>query len=205
MIKRQGFTLLEVLIALTLFAILAAITTSSMYHAFNTRARVNEKADRLASLQLALSLIKQDTEQVAARGIQDSEHHPLPVFIGRSDYVEFTRGGLINPNGLEKRSSQQRVALRCAHHQLIRRTWPALDTPHPERFQDNVLLKHVQQCRFGFLNASLQVLPEWRGNNLSNAEAVEMFPKAIQLRLVLPDLGKGTLLFIIAEGLYKNV
>ena len=53
MTRVKGFTLIEILIALTVFAILATITSSTLYYAFNTRTRVNEQSERLSTLQLA--------------------------------------------------------------------------------------------------------------------------------------------------------
>ncbi|NYQ85965.1 GspJ family T2SS minor pseudopilin variant LspJ, partial [Escherichia coli] len=69
MIKNKGFTLIEILIALTVFAILATITSSTLYYAFNTRTRVNAQAERLNALQLAISIIQQDTSQTVERAI----------------------------------------------------------------------------------------------------------------------------------------
>lgn len=203
--KNYGFTLIEVLIALTLFAILAAITSSSMYHAFNARDRVSAQADRLSSLQLAISLIKQDTEEIAARSIRGNEFHLFPAFIGRTDYIELTRGGLPNPDGAERRSTLKRVALLCQDNQLIRRSWSTLDTPNRDIFEDKVLLSNLDDCHFAFLDSALQLLTEWRSNNIPNASTIKMLPKAVQLNLALPSWGKATFLFILPEALYENI
>ena len=132
--KHLGFTLIEVLVALTLFAILAAITSSSMYYAFNARSRVSAQADRLNYLQLAITLIKQDTEEIAVRSIRSNEFHLFPAFVGLPNYIELTRGGLPNPNAAEKRSTLKRIALLCQENQLIRRSWAALDAPNRDIF-----------------------------------------------------------------------
>ena len=208
--KNSAFTLIEVLIALSLFALLAAITSSSMYYAFNARSRVSAQADRLNSLQLAISLIKQDTEEIAARTIRSNAFHLFPAFVGLPNYIELTRGGLPNPNAAEKRSTLKRIALLCQDNQLIRRSWPALDTPNRDIFEDKVLLDNLDDCHFAFLDESLQFLSEWRSNSMPNAPAtnaptVKMLPKAIQLNLALPNWGKGAFLFIIPEALYENI
>ena len=203
--KHHGFTLIEVLIALTLFAILAAITSSSMYYAFNARARVSAQADRLNALQLTISIIKQDTTEIATRPIRGNEFHLFPAFVGLSDYIELTRGGLPNPNGAEKRSTLKRLALLCRDNQLIRRSWSTLDAPNHDIFEDKVLLSNLDDCHFAFLDANLQLLSEWRSNSMPNATTIKMLPKAIQLNLAMPDWGKGTFLFIIPEALYENI
>src|SRR5438105_632303 len=93
----NGFTLIEILIALAVFAILATITTSVLYNAFTTRARVNEQSALLTELQLAISLIQQDTRQTIERPIRSNEMRLFPAFIGQAHYVEFTRDGNVNP------------------------------------------------------------------------------------------------------------
>lgn len=214
--KYLGFTLIEVLIALTLFAILAAITSSSMYYAFNARSRVSAQADRLNALQLTIALIKQDIEEIAARPIRGTEVHLLPSFLGLSNYIELTRAGLPNPNGAEKRSTLKRIALLCLDNQLIRRSWSTLDAPNRDIFEDKVLLGNLDDCHFAFLDTSLQLLNEWRINSMptppttnsptTNAPTtIKMLPKAVQLTLALPNWGKGTFLFIVPEALYENI
>ena len=203
--KHYGFTLIEILVALSLFAILATITSTSMYYAFNARARVSAKADRLNALQLAIALIKQDTEQIAARPIRSNEFHLFPAFIGLPNYIELTRGGLPNPNSYEKRSTLKRIALLCQDNTLVRRSFASLDPPNRENYEEKVILDNLNDCHFAFLDTNLQLLNEWRSNSTPNAFTAKTLPKAIQVNLELSDWGKGTFLFIVPEAVYENI
>src|SRR5437660_10088382 len=107
--KVKGFTLIEILIALTVFAILATLTSSSLYYAFNIRTRVNAQAERLNTLQLAISIIQQDISQTVERGVRGNEMRLFPVFIGRAKYLELTPDGHVNPDALETRSTLKRI------------------------------------------------------------------------------------------------
>ncbi|KTD36232.1 type II secretory pathway protein LspJ [Legionella nautarum] len=201
----KGFTLIEILIALTVFAILAAITSSAMYYAFNTRSRVSEQAERLNALQLAITLIEHDTEQVIVRDIRAGHEMQLhPVFEGEAQYLEFTRSGFVNPNSEEKRSVLQRVAFLCQNNQLIRRSWVTLDPVNREIYQDKILIDRLMNCQFAYLNHNLQVLSEWRPNAVQQNQRAEPIPKAIQMNLRLNDWGKMSLLFIIPGALYAE-
>lgn len=200
--KKAAFTLLEILIALTVFAILATITSSAMYYAFTTRSRVTLQAERLMALQLAVTLVERDIQQVANRAVRDNEMHVLPAFIGRNIYMELTRGGLTNPNSSDKRSTLKRIALLCDKQQLIRRSWPVLDTMKRKDYDDKVLLEQVTGCQLAYLNEQLQVLPEWRANAMPGSHKMAPLPKAVQLTLRLSDWGKASFLFILPEGLY---
>lgn len=199
----NGFTLIEILIAITIFAILATLTSSILYYAFNTRERVMEQTNRLASLQLAMSLLERDAIQIINRQIRRNEMQLVSAFIGRDNYTEFTRGGLPNPDSLEKRSTLSRIGLLCQDNQLIRRSWPSLDSINKDQYSDKVLLTDLTQCKFSYLNKTLQVLSEWQ-ESVGNQEQVEPLPKAIQLNLTLKYWGKMSILLPIPKAEYGN-
>ena len=201
----RAFTLIEILVALALFALLASITASAMYQAFNVRARLSTQSDHLNTLQLALSRIQQDVGQITARDSYANDFQLIPAFIGRSNYIEFTRGGMSNPQGFEQRSTLQRVALLCQNNQLIRRTWPVIDMPDHERYHDTPLLLALKDCHFGFLHTSLQLFQDWDATNNMANKSVSILPKAIQLNLKLADGSEGSLLFLIPEAVYYHV
>lgn len=201
---RQAFTLIEVLIALVIFAILATITSSAMYYAFTTRTRVSEQAEQLMRLQLAITLIERDISQVANRAVRGEEMRLFPAFTGEVNYIEFTRGGMVNPTAVEKRSTMKRIAILCQNGQLIRRSWPALDTPKRNNYEDKVLLDKLTNCHFAYLNETLQLLNAWHANALPNTNTPSL-PKAVQLSFTLPTWGKGSFLFILPEGLYAKI
>ena len=140
----QGYTLIEIMVALAVFAILATLTATSMYHAFNTRARVSAQADQLNTLQLALMVVGRDVEQIISRSVRGNDMHLFPEFVGQSQYIEFTRGGVVNPNGEEQRSTLKRIAYICSEGRLVRRSWEQMDSPERSRYQDKVLLENLK-------------------------------------------------------------
>ncbi|WP_133130585.1 GspJ family T2SS minor pseudopilin variant LspJ [Legionella yabuuchiae] len=198
----KGYTLIEIMIALAVFAILAVITSTSMYHAFTTRSRVNEQADRLNSLQLTMTIIERDTKQIIDRAIRGNDMLLIPSFIGEPSYTEFTRDGIVNPNSIEKRSTLKRIAYLCQNNELIRRSWRMLDTPNREQFSDKVLLDNVKGCKFAYLTRSRQVLSHWRANAVQQNQIKEPLPVALQIDLELRVWGRMNLLFIVPEALY---
>ncbi|MCW8407697.1 GspJ family T2SS minor pseudopilin variant LspJ [Legionella sp. PATHC035] len=198
----NGFTLIEILIALAVFAILATITSSVLYNAFTTRARVNEQSERLNELQLAISLIQQDTSQIVERPIRSNDMQLAPAFVGQTHSLEFTRDGDVNPGSLEKRSTLKRVAYLCQQGTLIRRTWSTLDRMNQDIYEDKPLLNRLSNCHFGYLNQNLQVLPEWREQAVALNQRKEPFPKAIQVNMTLQDQGEINLLFIVPGAVY---
>lgn len=202
--NKAGFTLIEILIALSIFAILATITTSTLYYAFTSRARMTEHAERLTNLQLAISLITRDTIQVVERPIRSTDMRQYPAFIGQPKYLELTRNGMANPQSLEKRSTLKRVGLVCQGSQLLRRSWDALDPIKIEKYEDRILLDNLVKCQFNYLNQNLQVLPEWHASALTQNQKSETMPKAIQLVITLNDWGSTVFLFPLPKAIYAN-
>jgi general secretion pathway protein J len=208
--NNKGFTLIEILIALTVFALLASITSSSLYYAFNTRTRVNAQAERLNSLQLAMSLIQQDTLQTVERSIRGNDMRLFPTFVGLPYYLELTRDGNVNPKSLEKRSTLIRIALICRDHKLIHRTWPSLDPVYRNTYEEKILLKNIKNCHFNYINKNLQSLNEWRIQTtpqqpVNQNQRLEHLPKAIQVNITLKEWGVMSSLFIIPEALYAPI
>ncbi len=200
----NGYTLIEIMIALAVFAILATITSSVMYRAFDTRARVSAQADRVNTLQLVLTMVERDVAQIVNRSIRGNEMQLVPEFVGQSQYIEFTRGGIVNPNGIEQRSTLRRVAFLCTGDKLIRRSWQRLDTPDSAHYQDKVLLENLDACSFAYLSQIHQILVEWREKAVQQNQKSALLPLAVQLTLTLHDWGNMSLLFPIPEALYGS-
>lgn len=198
--KKNGFTLIEIMIALVVFAILASITASSMYYAFETRKRVTRQADALGMIELALSFIQQDTRQAITRSSLGNELHIFSPFIGQTSYIEFTRDGFINPTDAEHRSSLLRIAYLCKKHQLIRRFWDQVDTPNRQHYHDKVLLDNLETCAFGFLTQDRQMIHQWQEDN--RKEKASQFPLAVQMTFKWASLGEMSLLFMFPEAVY---
>lgn len=198
----KGYTLIEVMIALSVFAIIAALSSGVMYHVFDIRGRVATQANQLDELQLALTLIEHDTMQFIPRTVRTKDVHIFSSFTGTHQYMEFTRGGQVNPNGLALRSTLKRVAFLCNDKQLIRRSWGVLDTLNRRDYEDKVLLSNLAACSFFYVSRNHQIMPEWRAYKIEQNQRMESIPSAIQITINPAKWGKMTFLFVLAEGLY---
>lgn len=201
----KGFTLLEIIVALLVFSIIATITSSSMYYAFKTRSKINDYADRLTELQIAINIFEQDTEQIINRPIRGNDMRKFPAFIGDHHYLEFTRGGVVNPNAYARRSTLKRVAFLCKDGALVRRVWPVPDSPDRMKFTDRTIIHNLTDCSFDYYDKQNQKLSEWRNATAAQAQSIPPFPTAISLNLTLPDWGNMQLLYLIPGALYVEI
>ena len=79
---QQGFTLLELVIAIGIFAIMSAMAYGGLNTALNTREHADSQAERLAQLQKAMLILGRDIEQAINRPVQNNYADELPPMSG---------------------------------------------------------------------------------------------------------------------------
>ena len=90
----------------------------------------------------------------------------------------------------------------CSNGQLIRRSWPQLDTPKPKNYTEQVLLQNLERCEFSFFDKRRQNLSEWTIEQPSNSKSFQMLPIAVQVNLKFEFFGEYNRIYVIPEGLY---
>ena len=161
--RSRGFTLLEILIALAIFALLAVMAYSGLNSVLRTREITEARADALNALVMANRMLARDLEQLVARPIRDEYGDVQPPLLGGSTIgrmIELTRGGWRNPAG-QLRSTLQRVAYRLDEDSLIREYWATLDRAQDSEPLEQNLLDGVQSVSFRFLDDAQKWHTEW--------------------------------------------
>jgi general secretion pathway protein J len=192
--KHKGYTLIEVIIALAIFAILGTISVGLLGRSFDTSARLKAKIDPLAELQLAVARMDRDIAQIVERGSSS--------FVGQTNYAEFVRGGLVIPDESEVKSTLKRVALLCGGDaELIRKTWTRVAPLNPDDFQEQALMHHIESCEFSYLDKDSTWVSEWpMAPTEASTDKPPPLPRAIKLNLTLKNFGSIPLLFVIPGG-----
>lgn len=192
----RGFTLLEVLVAMAIFAVISGLTFQGLREMAVSRERLAKEGERLAALQGALAIMARDFEQGADRRIRDEYGNFRPALIGgehEPDLVELSRGGFRNPAG-RPRASLQRIAYRLTDHTLIRRSWPVLDRAATTDAVSQPLLSGVTALKIEFMDSSKQWRPSWPPEG-DTALRKGNVPKALRVTIELEDWGTITRLF----------
>ena len=159
----QGFTLMEILVAFFIFAIIMGIVVTGISISITAEEKISSRSKRIGDIQLAMAVISADLEQVIIRPIIDNNGDLLPPYEFDTediDLIEFTRGGLPNPLMLEKRSTLQRVAYKFIDGQLIRKSWRVLDRANSSTFSQRVILEDVRNVEIALLPVSTNTQPQ---------------------------------------------
>jgi len=189
----QGFTLVEVLVAVTIFAILSTTAVVGMNEVLITRSEVDESMDRLHELQRTMLFLTRDIQQSVARDIHDQYGDLQPAFVG-SDFnqnvdapiIEMTRGGYPNPLGVA-RSNLQRVAYRIRDDTLYRITWRTLDRAPDSKPHAARLCSKVTEMNIRYLDPAGHWHNHWPPVALGTSAPV--LPNAVEVTLELSDWG----------------
>lgn len=168
--NERGFTLLEMVVAISIFAVIAAISYSALNNFLDARAHLNQENDKLRGLQTALVLLEQDLRYAVNRAVRDNFGDPEPAFIGTVEEGlaagERLRLTTLRPTaaGLDTQQAT-RVAWRLVDGELSRLTWRVLDRAIDSSEQRRRLLANVEEIRLRFFGRqdsdTLTVDDEW--------------------------------------------
>jgi len=121
-----GFTLIEVLVAVVVFAILSATAYGALNALSRSAAMQREHAERLSRLQLTVARLDADLRQLTNRPMRNPRGQTEPPLLGSPLSLTGVRAGWHNPAGL-KRSDLQRFNWHFEDGELLRRAWPVTD------------------------------------------------------------------------------
>lgn len=200
--KQRGFTLIEILIALAVFAIIASFTSYILAQSFQVDKRLKIQREQKHKIELALILLRRETQQIINRPVRGNEQSLFPGFIAHADTLEFTRNGDVNPNAAVQRSTLKRVAYLCYGSKLIRRTWNLLDSPDRRQFRSQVLLDHVKSCGFTYMDYKHQSHSEWKIIAGDKKDQLSPLPTSIICHLNLDNFGKVDIVLPLPTGFY---
>ncbi len=214
--RGAGFTLVELLVALFITAVMFAIGYRELDQALRSRRELDEQSARMIAVQQAVRTIEQDFELLQPRPIRnllgDGEVPALTttttggndtMLVGSgvvgsggsnaplTPVVTFTRGSWTNPTGLQ-RSELQRVSYALQGDRLLRSYSPVLDATLQDTTITRTLIDHVKSFSLRFMDAGHNWQTEWPVGNQGPAlqPAMQRWrPIAVEVTLELDDWG----------------
>ncbi len=200
---QQGFTLLELIIAISIFGMISVMAYGALHHISNTAAHLEKRSEELASLQRAFLVMNRDFQQLADRSIRDPMGDTIGALIVHGDGgLEFTRTGWRNPQD-KARSSLQRVRYVLNDGELKRIYWPVLDQAQDSHriIRESVIITGVDEFEFEFLEPNDNEWQEsWPPYNLDPNQPVASLPKMIKISLTIKNIGEVWRFYSVAYG-----
>ncbi|MFC3608074.1 type II secretion system minor pseudopilin GspJ [Stutzerimonas tarimensis] len=210
--RQAGFTLLELLIAIALFALLGLGTYRMLDAVLRSDAATLEQEQALRELSRAVWAFERDILHASPRPVRDGYGEEQAAFVARPDrrpgdpLFEFTRGGWRNPTGLV-RSDYQRVGWRLSGDRLERLYWVVLDRDVGSQPRVQSVLSGVRELQVRFQDEEAAWHEEWPpfDNQRGDPEAAsERMPRALQLSFEHPRYGRIERLLRLPDGPFRQ-
>ncbi len=191
-----GFTLLELLVAVAIFAIVAAAAYGGLSVVLSSDAKLDEHSHALSKLQLSLQLIQRDLLQASPRSARDQYGDTELAFVSGpapERLFSLTRAGWPNPAGLP-RSDLARVAYSLDGDQLLRLSWPQLDRAPGTKPTSTVILDGVDTVDLRYMDTEGTWHDQWPPLGAS-PDTARRPPKAVELVIEHSRWGRVRRLF----------
>lgn len=155
----KGFTLVELLIAIGIMALLGAMASAMLNGALANQEVVAKRQYQLERLALALQMIRRDLEQLTPRLPRDEQGdlmaaRMLAEQLGENSELEFVHGGRRVLPGQQLASTLERVRYRIEEGKLLRYSAGVADPAANTPWQKRVLLNGVDRFVVSFYDGS---------------------------------------------------
>jgi len=201
-VKANGFTLLEVLLAVAIFAMISLASFSIFDGVLKSDESSQQHTQRLNDIQRAWLLIERDFLQLARRSIRLDGEAPLDDFVfsdveqltSTDQSIVFTRHGWTNPGLLIPRGDVQSVGYRLYEENLERLHYNFVDAVNGEEPKVRILIRGVSALSFEYYYQK-----DWQSEFKE-----KQIPRAIRVNITTDDLGELHRQFLVTGDIVAS-
>jgi general secretion pathway protein J len=202
----SGFTLVEVMVALLVFAVLTVIGYRTLSSMFDTRERLAVQTSALRDQALFFTRIESDLGAImprAARNADGVSEPALKVLTAASSAVDpvivFSRAGFAGSTGIN--AAPQRIGYRLNEGKLELLIWEGIDAAPRVLPAAYTALNNVREFRWRVLDARGNWRTDWpaRDDGSTPSFASTAMPAALELTLTQADTPPVVRLFALRE------
>lgn len=189
---QDGFTLVELIISLFIFGLLAAAGVGLLSYSSQSQAVTAQRLESVAAERRLTAVLTNDLAQAVPRISRDLTGAPEPAFRGGQGPVllRYVRAGLSN-DGARSRSGIQRVEWRIEKGQLLRTARALVDGA--AEVEPVSMAANVERISLRFRNEGI-----WQSDWMP-ADPVEL-PEAVELIITRKGEAPLTRLFLAGAG-----
>lgn len=205
---QSGFTLVELLVALAIFAIMSMMSYRALDSVFQTRQHLNEETARLRDVALLFARLDDDFTTLLDRRPRNADNLlddalRLTAFLPGADdaTLVFTRSGFAGSTGIA--ATPQRVGYRLKDGTLELVLWPSLDAAPRTLPQAFPALGQVREAKWRAMDRGGNWQNVWRSTPVGGTPALgtsSAYPAALELTILLSSGEQFTRVFALRGG-----
>ena len=146
----SGFTLIEIVVAIGIFAVIAAIAYPGMIQFLDVRDAIMQRSEQISSIQKSITFLENDLRYTLNRSVRNEYGDR-----GRSDelfrmtaaYPDLALGGSAIP---------KRVAWAWDGENLLRREWRVMDRTVDTEASERIILADIEQVEVRYAEIDLE-------------------------------------------------
>lgn len=192
-LRQRGFTLLEILVATVILAIMGLMAYRAVGEAQVAVAAADGHMGRLREVQRAVHLMVTDFRTLAPRPVRETIGDGYRAALLRDPnsiaLFELSRAGWPNGAGTP-RGTVQRVSYRLEERKLVREYWNVTDPTLANVPVKRELLDDVERVEIRYMNAGREWVPQWPPFNSTADFGFRMRPLAVEITIELADYGE---------------
>ncbi len=189
----RGFTLVEVLVALLILAIMSALGYGTYRQARISSERAEMSLKRTREIEFGLRLMTQDFAQLSPRPVREplgeNRQPALRGGTGSATLIDLTRGGWSNTAGVQ-RSTLQRVSYTLVKDVLKRSYQTVLDPTLGNQPVVQDLFTAVTSVQINYLDPGRNWVPQWPPPTIAAPESLWTRPVAVEIIIEFKDWGR---------------
>lgn len=199
--RSTGFTLLELVAALAIFALLSVMAYGGLDSILTTKRSVGEAQERMTQWQKGIFRLRSDLESAVNRPIRDEFGDLQPaLYLNQRGGLEFTHSGRRNPLQLP-RPALERVEYLLQEGQLYRRSWEQVDRVQGDEGLSYPMLDGVKELTWRYMDINGEWGEAWPPLNYGgpNPSAAGL-PRAVELIMITKSYGELRLMFALVAS-----
>jgi general secretion pathway protein J len=151
--RSAGFTLVELMVAVALFAVLASLAYPGLTRILAHRSALDATQSRFGLIAVGAAVLTRDIEHAAPRPVRGELGEDIAALRGGIDGVLFECTRRIAPlTGFDNGSGLARVEYLLRDAGLVRRTWDVLDRSPASTYSERVVFEDVRSATFAYFD-----------------------------------------------------
>jgi general secretion pathway protein J len=196
--RQAGLTLIELLVAVAIFAILSGIAYRALTVVLESRGRIEQENRKWRELAIFLARLEQDIATAVPRPIRSAGDTIAPAFVGNAGGLRVNEGTVmltrtalsVEPEHVEP---PRRLGYRLRGNVVELMTWNALDQGPREEPRIVVALRDVKEMQVSYVERSGQRLAAWPPPGAP--DMIATLPSGVEVSLTLLSGERITRLF----------